>query len=238
MYGHDLRQALRALMRQPVLAFTVIATMGIGIGANATVFSAVGGLLGPLPFPNPDRLVQVWQAAPEQGVSQGPVTAAAASAWLERRDLFTGVGAYLYTTSNRTDLQPPERVPVAYVTAGFFDALGVAPVAGRVFTPSETASDLPLVVITESLWRSRLDSRPDIVGQPLRFGPTTYNVIGVMPDRLEHLSWRGTDLWLPLALDATEIRAANYRVVARLRDDVSLERAEQVLDGDAKVRHT
>jgi predicted permease len=230
---HDLRQGVRSLWRQPVVTLTVVLTMGVGIGANTTVFSAVSGLLGPLPFPAEDRLVQVWQSDPARGIGRANVSLAATAGWIARDDLFDAVGVYAYTTSNVTDIQPPERIPVARVSSGFFDALAVPPLLGRALVDADAVPGAPpVVVVAESLWRSRFGGGADVVGRTVRLDDTTYAIVGVMPERFEHLSWRGAVLWLPQRVDPDNRNGA-YRTVARLRTGVGLTAADRALDVQA-----
>jgi predicted permease len=232
--GQDLRQALRNVRRQPGVTLAVLLTVGLGIGANATVFSAVNALLGSLPFPDAGRLVQVWQSLPQRGILRNNVTPAAAVGWQSRGDLFAAAGAYAYTTVNRTDVQPAERVPVALVTPGFFEALGTAPALGRPLVAADVEPGArPVAVISTAMWRTRFEGRQDVVGETVRLGGTVHAIVGVMPDRFEHLSWRGADLWTPLTLDAGDRRSSAYRVVARLRPGVSPAAAESALTAHA-----
>jgi len=234
--GHDLRQSVRQMWRQPGVTLAVLITLALGIGANATVFSAVHGLLGPLPFPAPHRLVQVWQAVPDRGIDRNNVTPAAALEWIARDDLFDAVGVYAYTTTNVTDVQPPERLPVARVSAGFFTALGFPTQVGRAIEAGDAVPGAPPVaVVSDGLWRRRFAGRADVVGRTIRLGDTPHTIVGVMPARFEHLSWRGADLWVPLALAADDY-SSSYRVVARLRDGAGMPAVEQALDARALAR--
>ncbi|HUF46541.1 MAG TPA: ABC transporter permease, partial [Vicinamibacterales bacterium] len=235
--AHDVRQSWRNLRRQPGVTAVVLLTLGLGIGANTTVFSAVNGLLGPLPFPDADRLVQIWQTVPERGPRRNNVTPAAAADWQARGDLFDGLGVYAYTTTNVTDVQPPERVPVALVTPGFLDALGVAPMLGRRLVEADAAPGAPPVaVISRAMWRSRFAEDADVLGRTVRLGSTAHTVVGVMPETFEHLSWRGADLWIPFRLDPANRFAAAYRTVARLRPGVERRQAEDALAAHAAER--
>ena len=221
--AQDVRFAVRRLAREPGFTLVAVVTLALGIGVNTAVFSSVNGvLLRPLGFERPDRLVQVWQADFSRGVGRNPVPPALALDWQARARGFEGLAAYSYTTANLTGGRDPERIPVAYVSTGFFATLGVQPVRGRGFAPADTREGAARVaIVSHAFWQRRMAGAEGALGSAIQFNGNPYTVIGIMPKGFEHLSWRGADVWLPLALDAADRSSGGLRVVARLGADVA-----------------
>jgi len=226
--AQDVRFAVRRLAREPGFSLVAIVTLALGIGANTAVFSSVNGvLLRPLPFAEPDRLVQVWQSDRSRGVLRSPPPQGLFLDWQARARGFDQLAAYLYTTANLTGGHDPERIPVAYVSAGFFATLGVQPAVGRDFVAGDARQGAARVaIVSHAFWQRRMAGSASALGRAIHFSGEPYTVVGIMPDGFEHLSWRGADVWLPLALDAADRSSGGLRVVGRLRDGVSLTAAQ------------
>lgn len=223
----DVGFAVRRLAREPGFSLVAIVTLALGIGANTAVFSSVNGvLLRPLGFERPDQLVQVWQSDLSRGVLRNPVPPGLVLDWQARARGFEDLAACLYTTANLTGGRDPERIPVAYVSAGFFTTLGVLPVVGRGFVAGDTrAGAARVAIVSHAFWQRRMAGGENALGSAIHFSGEPYTVIGIMPDGFEHLSWRGADVWLPLALDEADRSSGGLRVVGRLRDGVALSAA-------------
>ena len=147
---HDIRDAARQLVHRPGFAIAIVVTIGLGIGANTLVFSAVRAvLLRPLPFPDPGRLVAVWETQP--GVATRSVAPGNFLDWRAAAS-FDGLAAYNRRRRSLTTADP-QRINVATVSANFFDALRVEALVGRTFTATIPAGVTREVVISEDLWR-------------------------------------------------------------------------------------
>ncbi len=228
--GANARAAIRFLRHSPVFAFTVIATLALGIGANAAVFSAVNAvLLRPLAFPHGDELVEMRQI---DFKSKNPNTLVAPlrlEDWNHLSDTFQAITGWF--TENESDLsQPiPTRVDAAFVAPRFLEVWSTAPLIGRNFTPAEEHFGGPnAVLISYRYWHRQFDGDPHALGKTLRIGPTTYPVIGVMPQSFRFPD-PDVDLWIPNAPDApySQDRASTwFTVVGRLKPGVATASAQ------------
>jgi putative ABC transport system permease protein len=226
----ELRQdavfALRQLRKAPVFALIAVLTLALGVGATTAIFSLLHAVvLRPLPFPHPERIVQLWRT--DHGEDRS-LSAASFLGFREARSFFHL--AALWTASfNLTGDGPPERILGDRVSAGYFEVFGVKPELGRVFTAAE---DRPgrdrVVVLSHRLWRERFAADPRVVGRSFRLNGIPYEVIGVLPASFE-LRAVDSRLWVPVAF--TPEQASNFgncylRVTGRLRPGVSLAAAE------------
>jgi putative ABC transport system permease protein len=198
--GQDVTFAFRHFIAQPGFTLVALLTLAIGIGSTSAIFSAVHAVvLQPLPYPAPERLVNVYEdyRGRPGGVSAGNFTDVRAAA-----TTFDGLAAAQYSSFNLTSEGAAERVTGARVTASFFDVLGVQPALGRPFT---VADDEPgreqVVVLSHRLWARRFGSDPSIVGRDVRLGGQAYRVLGVMPSSFD-LTADSEELWVPIAFTA------------------------------------
>lgn len=152
--GQDLRFALRQLRRRPGFAAVVVATLGLGIGANAAIFSVVDGvLLSPLPYPEPDRLMRVYSQFPGLGFDRFWVSAPEYLELARWNRSFSHLGAYARGAANVGGSERPVRARVAAVSASLFAALGVEAERGRTFTAEEDRPNAePVAVLSSELW--------------------------------------------------------------------------------------
>ena len=230
----DLRHAVRGLVRSPGFTAIAVLTLALGIGANAAIFSVVRSvLLRPLPFPEPDGLVQLWESRLDRGFAQASFTHA--NFW-DVRDLnrtFEAVGALTWGSFNASGGEQPERLSAGVVTSGFFRALGVAPVAGRLFAEGEDeagAAGARIVVLGHALWQSRFGGDASVVGRPITLNGETWTVIGVLPRGTPWLD--EADLFVPLVRSPDQGRISfELAVIGRLASGVTLEAARADLDG-------
>ena len=226
----DLRYGVRTLLKTPGFTAAILATLALGIGANAAIFSVVNAvLLRPLPYPEPDRLVQlVWRNAGYEG--QGHTGAH----YLHFRDRLRGVSALAATSGagsfNLVNGDRAEFINATYVSREYFAVFGIQPIEGRGFTEEEDRVGGPAVVmLTEDLWRRQFGSDPDVVGRSVLLGDTSFTVVGVMPESIGRPTLG--DAVLPLKPSTTgRGSGSNYTVVGRLRADVSLEQASAEAD--------
>jgi putative ABC transport system permease protein len=221
----DVRYALRGIVRRPAFSAVVLATIALGVGANAAIFSVVNGiLLRPLPYPHPDRVVAFGHKPPQWLVSQPE--------YLDyKRDLksFETLAAFTQFEGNLSTEQEPERVGVAAVTLDFFAALGMQPMLGRTFAEDENrVAPATVAIVSHSLWQRRFAGDPALIGKTIMFNDRPRAVVGVMPERFDYPTSH-TDVWLPMPRfnpDSLDDRANHYLfLVGRLRPGVAVDRA-------------
>jgi predicted permease len=230
----DGRYVLRQLRRSPGFALTVIATLALGIGAATVVFSIVDAvLLNPLPFPKPDRLVQI------EGLENIPGGATRVNDtsypnffdWREQAKSFQSIASYQsngFTLAGQSD-GPARRISGILVSSDFFSTLGVMPVLGRNFRRDEEQSGNRSVVIGSDLWQQEFGGSRDVLGKTIILDEEKYSIIGVMPRGfLFPISVPDAQVWVTFAHNAEGANASTTQrgynqldVVARLRDGVT-----------------
>ena len=236
----DLRYSARTLIRTPGFALIAVLTLAIGIAASTAIFSVVNGvLLRPLPFPDPERIVNVWTAT-----AQEPHDNHSAADFLDiSRDnqSLSGIAGYrsaFFTVVGRT--AEPARLEGTYVTVDFFDVLRTTPAAGRLFSrATDGARGGNLVVLSDAAWRQLYDRSVDAVGAQVRVDGVAHTVVGVLPSRTELPE--ESKIWVlsakpvpPSPLATTEPGADRdvryFAAIARLKPGVSLAQAQSDLD--------
>jgi predicted permease len=236
----DVRQTLRWMARQKGFTAAACLTLALGIGANTAIFSIVYGvLLKPLPYADPDRLVQVSEEhptanAPLRGAYLSDVTL---ESWSKGMRTLEGVAAYSdeVLTVGREE---PERLPGASVSPALFPLLRVAPAAGRFFLPEEAAKGAPCVaVLSHTLWSSRFGASPAAVGRSLFVEGRPCSIVGVAPAGFS-FPIPGTALWLPYVIDPPQDPRQRgievFEALGRLRPGVTPLQAET--EGTAAAR--
>lgn len=234
----DLIFAARRLGKQPLFALIAISILALGIGANAAIFSMLDTVvLSPLPYTDPDRLVQIWATAPELGLPQTQVSFPKFQALARERQVFAAVTAFRNEYFNLTGLDRPLQLQGARVSHTFFDVWGIEPVLGRRFLPAEDRKGGPdVVLLSYGLWQRQYGADPKIVGRSLSLSGRSFTVIGVMPPVLR-FPFSDTQLWAPrveeldfLSPETIEEGAGFLSVMARLAPGASAERAQQAAD--------
>ena len=181
----SLRYALRALARRPAFGLIAIATLALGIGANAAIFSVFDAvLLRPLPYPDPDRIVMPWEYSAEVhqrlGFDRLPASVADFTDYLRRNRTFESFASMRTEQVNLTGEGMPERIGAVRVSSQFFDVLNVRPIIGRTFTPDDETRGR-LVLVAYSLWRDRFESDANISGRVISLNGEPVTIIGVLP---------------------------------------------------------
>jgi putative ABC transport system permease protein len=230
----DLRFALRTLRKSPAFSIAAIGTLALGIGATTVIFSIVSGvLLRPLPFADPNRLVQLTETSPRNDA--GPVIYPDLEVWRNQSTSFEAMVAYTSVSRNLQNVADPEQVATVAAERGLFHTLGVEPIAGRTFV----ADDPPqVVVISEGFWKRHFGADPSAVGRKITFDGEGFTVIGVMPDRFQ-FPYRATytDAWIPWEAPAQFRKMRTYRadfVVARVKPGIPMDGALTELNGIAQ----
>jgi predicted permease len=190
-----LKQSLRALGRSPIVAAAILASVGLGIGATATVFSAVNAaLLRPLPYAEPDRLVRIYTDSPP---NMFPLSVADYRALEAQQTTFEAIAAYASNAATFSDGVSSERVKGRRVSPGYFALLGVRPALGRGFAPGDGRAGGPrLVIVSHAFWERWCGGRAEAIGRPLRFDGLDYTLVGVPPKELGPLE-QGQDVFFP-----------------------------------------
>lgn len=238
----DLRHGWRQLREHAGFAVVAIGVLSVGMAACITAFSVVSQiLLRPLPYPDPDRLVTLWE---RQGSSDGRQDAAPGNFldWRARATSFESMAALEPYSHDYTDGDRPEVWRVSNVTPGFFEAFGVAPMLGQAFPDDAyTAGRDRRVMLSAPVWRSRFAADPGVVGRVITLNNEPWEVAGVMPDDFQpNLLESGVNpvlAWAPKVIQEFEprIRGSGYwNVVGRLKPGVSIEAARAEMDALAR----
>jgi putative ABC transport system permease protein len=233
----DIRFGLRMLLKSPSVSIVATIALALGIGANTAIFNVVNAvLLRPLPFPNPDSLVAVFETDSQRGQVRGSHSYPNFMDLRAQNTVFERVSSYHGSDFILTGHGEPARLLGEVVTADLFPLLGVAPMVGRTFLPDE---DKPtdtgrVVILSNSLFQKRFNSDPSIVNQAITLNGVSYTVVGVMPATLEFpIQNDPVELWTTISDDAsgespiTNQRGAHFlQVVGRLKPGVTQEKAQ------------
>lgn len=242
--GHDLRHAVRGLVRSRQFTAAAIASLATGIGANVAIFSVVNAvLLRPLPFPAADRLTIVWNEFASSGQTRLPLSPVQVAELADEPGLFESVGGVWATraTVHGSD-DTPTQISAGRITPGFFSVLGVEPAMGRGFTTEGVERPRPLgVIISHELWQGTLGGDPDVLEKTLRVDGAAVNVVGVLPPgfRLffppDGSIPERLDMYSALPWDLRQLPAGLHylRVVGRLEPGVSLPQARESVNAAA-----
>ena len=227
----SIRYAVRQLLKAPGFTAVAVLTLALGIGANTTVFSVVRGvLLRPLPFTDPDQLVQIDMVHAESGLIAKGTSFLNFEDWRSQNDVFREMAAVQDTTLTLTGDGEAEQIHAWGVSARFFPLLGVQPVQGRVFEDDNEMRD-PVAVVSHRLWQTRFGAQPAILDKHMTLDGRSYAVIGVMPASF-NLPGDATDVWIPLGSAFIEGSRRNQHLftLAILKRGVSLGQAQSAMD--------
>ncbi|NKB89031.1 MAG: FtsX-like permease family protein [Acidobacteria bacterium] len=234
--GHDVRGAVRGIVRRPATSAGAVLTLAVGIGLTAAMFSIVQGLaMRPLQVDEPERVVAVRRLDPRFGESGVvPIDFSAYDDLRTRQTSFAALAGWQGLSVNLADdLEPADAIGGLAVTTEFFDAIGLQPILGRAFAERDGAVGAEaVVVIAHDLWSGRFGADPDILGTSIRLDGTPTRVVGVMPEGFG-FPWN-SDVWKPLQLDRAELaRGEGPRLfmVGRLASEVSETAAAAELTG-------
>jgi predicted permease len=227
----DLRYGVRMLAKQRSFTVVAVLTLALGIGANITIFSVVNAvLLRPLPYPDAERLVILWSAAPAQNIGERASAYANVADWREQNKSFEDIAVFDPTVVTLTGGAEPEQVMSVRSSANRFKLMGIAPMLGRTFTADEEQQKVRVVVLSHGLWQRRFGASPNVLGQKLEIDGVSSEVIGVMPQ--DYTSGTETPIWEPHTLfpdwEAQKVQrgTGSWQVVGRLEPQVSLAQAQ------------
>jgi putative ABC transport system permease protein len=225
----DVTYGARILSRTPGFAAVLILTLALGIGANSMMFTVVNAvLLRPLPFPQADQLLLLRNFNHEKGFDSFSIAPGTFLDLRSQNNSFSGMAALGNANFNYTGGAFPERISGMRVTEGFFDVVGVKPVAGRVFQSSEfQAGQDHVVLLSYGLWQKMFAGDRSAIGRSIKLSDEPYTVIGVMPAGFRFIS-REQEIWAPWAFppDWSQVRGAHFlSVLARRKPEVTLDQA-------------
>jgi putative ABC transport system permease protein len=228
----DLRYGVRMLFKNVGFTAVALITLTLGIGANTAIFSVVNALLlRPLPYPNPDQLVWVGEAAPQS--RSDAISGPHFLEWDEHSQTLAHIAAYNAASLTLTGAGEPERLEGCRVSAEFFTVLGVECALGRNFLPAE---DRPggerVAIISHGLWQRRFNAGQDVIGQSISLDDHNYRVVGVLPSGFRFI--QPLEIWVPLALDPAQergnVQMSILSAIARLNQGISRDEAQAELE--------
>jgi putative ABC transport system permease protein len=226
----ECRRAIRSLSRRPGLSATIVLTLGLGVGANSTIFSAIDAiLLKPLPYAEADRLVAVYETNLARKEDSGMLAPVRLEEWNAGATTVDGMAATYYENVTDTSGDLPERVEAMRTSPRFFEVLKTPPALGRTFTPEEERfGGAKVVVLSDAFWRTRLGADPQAVGRQRMLGGEARTIVGVMPPSFRYPTAR-TEMWIPTQASPgllSERQARFYLTFARLKPGVTPEQAQ------------
>jgi putative ABC transport system permease protein len=222
--GRDLRLSIRSLLRAPILALTIVLTVGLGIGGTTAMFGAVhAAFLRPLPYSDPGQLAWIYTDDPPFQFRFSAVDLLALDA---QQTHFTSVAGFTNRTMTYSDGAASDVLRGRAVTWRYFRTLGLTPAAGRDFTEADgRPGSQPSVIVSHAFWRDRLGSRADVVGHPLRLDGADHVIVGVLPAAVGPLEARQDVFVAAQVGPPTRKGPFLYWMVGRLKPGTSREAA-------------
>ncbi|MGB7622579.1 MAG: ABC transporter permease [Terriglobia bacterium] len=237
----DIRYSLRILLKHPGFTAVAIATLALGIGINTSIFTVFNALaLRPLPAKDPGSVVRVYESV-EDGTRYGSFSYPDYVDVRDQNSVFSGLIAYTGASLRLGESSDPNAATETFqgtlVSGNFFSALGIDAIVGRTFVPEEdrTPGSHPVTVLSYGLWQRRFGADPGMVGKTLILNFHPYTVVGVAPKWFTGLELGGTDLWVPLMMEAQAAPGRDFlqrrnshflKLVGRLKPGVTPKQAE------------
>jgi len=232
----DLRYGVRLLGRSPAFSIVAVLTLALGIGANTAIFTVVNAvLLRPLPYPQPDRLVRIWETKPSADVHANVVNPLTFLNWQERTRSFEHMAAITSWSSDISGEGNPLAVDGMRVSPDFFAVLGVPPFMGRTFIADDGIEGRDnTAILSYAFWQTHYAGDPHILGRKIMLNGSPVSVVGVLPRDFRFPNMKA-EIWVPMAFDRTEKRGGRFlTTVARLKPGVSLQQAQADLEAVAR----
>ncbi|HSR69350.1 MAG TPA: ABC transporter permease [Acidobacteriota bacterium] len=234
----DVRFGMRTLRKSPAFTAVALLALALGIGGNTAIFSLLHAvILRPLPFPDSDRLVMLWET--EEGDPRASVSVPNLKDWTESAAGLESAAAIRNTNHTLRGQGPALRVEASRVSGTFFQVLGVQPQVGRLFRPEDDPPENPPLrtVVSHGFWQTHLGGAEDLEQLSIDLDGKRYQVIGVLPRGFNLPALTSADVYLPLSLDAAlnQNRGNHmYGALARLHEGVSLAQVQSQLDAVAE----
>src|SRR5213082_1306304 len=234
---NNLRFALRQLRKSPAFTITALTTIAICLGANLAIFAVIDSiLLRPLPFPQPDRLVTIYNTYPKAGVEND---GSSITNYYERRGnipAFSSLSMYMERAETVGDPGSMQQEEIVRISPEFFTTLGVNLAIGRNFTDEETAPQKNVIILTDAFWRQRFNSDPNILGRDTRINGIPRKIVGVLPPAFRFLSSEAR-VFLPIKSDmeqrgpkARHSGGGGTHMIARLKPGATIAEAQAQID--------
>jgi predicted permease len=234
---NNFRFAFRQLRKSPAFAATALATIAICLGANLAIFAVIDSiLLRPLPFPQSDRLVTIFNTYPKAGIEND---GSSITNYYERRgniSAFSSLSMYMERAETVGDPGSMQQEEIVRISPEFFTTLGVTPAIGRNFTDKETDLQTNVIILTDEFWRERFNSDPNILGRDTRINGIPRKIVGVLPPAFRFLSSEAR-VFLPIK-SGMEERGPKARhsgggvthMIARLKPGATIAQAQAQID--------
>ncbi|MFC1559115.1 ADOP family duplicated permease [Gemmatimonadota bacterium] len=238
----DIRFSLRGFRRSPAFTIVAVLTLALGIGGNTAIFSIVNGvLLRPLPFDDPDRLVVVWESAPQMGYPRMPFDELDFLDYREQSQTLEQVAGLGFNSYDVIGVGNPQRVQGNQTTPGLFGMLGAEPAHGRVFIPDDGLPGAePVAVLEYGWWRDEMGADPEVVGTSIQLNGQIHTIIGVMKEGFRFpppITFLGQMLsvepriWTSYIIDREENERGSYSmfVIGRMADGMTMDQVNEEL---------
>jgi len=227
---NDLRYAFRMLLKSPGFSIIAIITLALGIGANSAIFSVIDTvLLRPLPFPQPNELAMLW-SAPQRGTGRETFSYPDYKDFREQAKSFQSLATYVQASTVLSTSGDPIELEGVAATSDIFQVLGVRPMLGRAYSPTDDTPDGRVVIFTYEAWHRYFNGDARIIGRQVRLALNPYTVIGIMPRGFRFPVDAQSDYLVPvqpLVANATKVRGAHFfRVIGRLQPGVTPPQAQ------------
>jgi len=233
----NLRYSARVLIKNPAFTVTALATVAICLGANLATFAVINSiLLRPLPFPNADRLVTIYNTYPKAGVEND---GSSITNYYERRGnipAFESLSMYMERAETVGDPGSMQQEEVVRISPEFFTTLGVSPAIGRFFNDTETGPHANVIILTDAFWRERFNADPNVLGRDTRINGIPRKIVGVLPPGFRFLS-SDARVFLPLKYDVEDrgpktrhSGGGSIHMIARLKSGASMAEAQSQID--------
>ena len=223
-----MKPILRRLARAPMFTVITLLTLAIGIGANTAIFSVLNGvLLKPLPYPDADRLVAIWETSHLQGLEELNASPSTYFTFREEGRTFQDIGVWRSDSVNITGSGEPEQIDALDVTDGVLPILGTQPIRGRWFTRKDDSPGSPkTVILTYGYWQRKFGGDPSIIGRRIMVDGDASEIVGILPPSFRFMNSRAA-LIEPLQLDRAKVFVGqfSYQAVARLKPGATLTQA-------------
>jgi len=234
---NNVRYAVRQLRKSPAFTLTALATIAICLGANLAIFAVVNSiLLRPLPFPNADRLVTIYNTYPKAGVEND---GSSITNYYERRGsipAFKSLSIYLSRSEVVGEPGSTEQLEIMRVSPEFFTTLGVTPAIGRNFTEEEWDGQRNVAILTDVFWRQHFASDPNVVGRDTRINGIPRKIVGVLPPAFRFLSSEAR-VFVPIKFGADQVGpkarhsgGGDIHMIARLKSGATIAEAQAQID--------
>jgi putative ABC transport system permease protein len=232
--SRDLRYAVRTLRKSPTFTTTAAVSLALAIGANTAMFSVLNAvLLRPLPFRSPEQLAMLWTEDPTQNLREGRSTLWDVEQWRGQSQTFADMATFDSVSTVLTGANDAEQIIGASISPNLLPLLGVPPVLGRNFSTEETEQGQRLVMISHRFWQSRFGGSSDAVGATLVLNGLPSQIVGVLPPGFQ-IARFDADVWEPHATHRGVRGPQTWFVIARLRPDVTFDRAQAEMSAVAR----